>query len=95
MDATDRALNWATGKSKDEVYAFVYELFEDINYHSLNQLMEARFGNVSLRAFDDNAPVTEVTSSLSWNDDAIVEVAAELFVDAGMFDEALFLVSES
>ena len=57
--------------------------------------MEARFGTVSLRAFDDNAPVAEVTSSLSWNDDAIVEVAAELFVDAGMFDEALFLVSES
>ena len=92
MDAFDIATNWADRASTDEVYAFVYELFEDSNWHSINREIDAKFGEAT--AYGTNAPVGRITQLLGWDTYAIGELSADLLYDAGLNDVARFIESK-
>ena len=86
------AHDWADRASEDEVYAYVYELLEDSNWHSLNRELEAKFGEAI--AYGTGAPVSEVTKLLDWDTYEIAELGASLLYEVGREDKARFIESK-
>jgi hypothetical protein len=74
------------------VYAFVYEILEDVNWHSLNRAIEAKFGEAL--AYGTDAPASEIGMLVDWDVYAAADVCISLLKIIGRNDVARFIESQ-
>ena len=87
----DKALDWASKQSEDDVRAFVYHILEDINAHSENRAIEDRFGETPNYHID--TPYNEVAKAISWDIGDGLQIAYELMYEVGRNDIARFILT--
>lgn len=91
-EAINVAHTWADGATDDEVYAFVYEILEDVNWHSLNREIEAKFGTAT--AYGTNSPVSKIGMLVDWDIEYAAEVCISLLNEIGRKDIARFIETQ-
>tara|TARA_R110000772_G_scaffold261937_1_gene380672 strand:- start:446 stop:754 length:309 start_codon:yes stop_codon:yes gene_type:complete len=90
---TDIALRWASSKSEDDAYIFVLELFQDINAHSENKELMAKFGEPDKWWLTGDSPYSEVANAIKWDIDDAITIAYEVMYEVGRDDIARFILT--
>jgi len=90
---TKIALRWAANQSEDDAYIFVLELFQDINAHSENKELMAKFGEPDMWWQQGNSPYSDVANAIEWDIDDAITIAYEVMYDVGRDDIARFILT--
>tara|TARA_R100000963_G_C4614557_1_gene83886 strand:- start:299 stop:607 length:309 start_codon:yes stop_codon:yes gene_type:complete len=89
----DIALNWASRSSEEDAYIFVLELFQDINAHSENKELMAKFGEPNNWWQVENSPYSEVANAIRWDINDAITIAYEVLYEVGRDDIARFILT--
>ena len=90
--AIETALDYTRLESVEETYNFGLALLVDVNDHSLAVAIQNKFGERDYPSSD--APVSKVANAIGWSVDDAEELVIEIFMDAGLDNEARFIESK-
>ena len=94
LDAgSNMALKWASRKSEDDAYIFVLQLFQDINAHSANKELMAKFGEPDSWWLSGDETYSDVAEAIRWDVNDAITIAYEVMHEVGRDDIARFILT--